>query len=335
MLEKPDIPDTLILSRLQEEYRLHAKELVFLPLGVDVNAAVYRLVTDQHQVYFLKLRKGYFDEMSVKIPQWLQSQGISHIMATIPTVKQQLWGQLEDYRMLLYPFVEGKDGYETTLSDRQWVELGATIKAIHSLRVPSDLQDQLRQETFSPQFREQVRQFQVQFVKDTFADPISANLTAFILEKKVEIERILARGNQLGQALQEGSPEFVLCHSDLHAGNLLIQNEQEFYIVDWDSPVRAPKECDLMFAGAGLSRNWPGEREAQLFYQGYGPAQVDPMALAYYRYERIVTDVAAFCEEILTSNEGEQDRRQALHYLSGNFAPGHLVEIAFASDHFS
>jgi spectinomycin phosphotransferase len=334
MLEKPNIPDQLIRSRLQDEYRLYTNQLAFLPLGVDVNAAVYRFVAQDEKVYFLKLRKGDLEEVTVAVPQFLKSLGIAHILAPLPTRKGQMWGNVEDYSMILYPFVDGKDGYEVTLSDRQWIELGTAIQAVHTAQVPPDLQSLIRQETYSPQFRESVRNFMSQVEETTFEDPISAKLATFMQGKRDEINRIVDRGDQLGLELQGGSLEFVLCHSDLHAGNLLINDEQEFFIVDWDSPILAPKECDLMFAGAGMSRNWPGDREAQLFYQGYGTVQVNPMAVAYYRYERIIQDIAAFCEEIFLSGEGEEDRLQAYHYLTRNFLPAHLVEIAFQSDRF-
>ena len=35
MLEKPDIPDEAIISRLQEEYNLRIINLTFLPIGAD------------------------------------------------------------------------------------------------------------------------------------------------------------------------------------------------------------------------------------------------------------------------------------------------------------
>ena len=35
MLEKPNIPDELIISSLQEEYHLRVAELAFLPIGAD------------------------------------------------------------------------------------------------------------------------------------------------------------------------------------------------------------------------------------------------------------------------------------------------------------
>jgi thiamine kinase-like enzyme len=43
-----------------------------------------------------------------------------------------------------------------------------------------------------------------------------------------------------------------LCHSDIHAANLLISNG-DFFIVDWDTLIMAPKERELMFIGAGIA----------------------------------------------------------------------------------
>ena len=40
MLEKPNIKDELILSRLQEEYDLRVIELTFLPIGANMRATV-------------------------------------------------------------------------------------------------------------------------------------------------------------------------------------------------------------------------------------------------------------------------------------------------------
>ena len=79
--------------------------------------------------------------------------------------------------------------------------------------------------------------------------------------------------------------------------------------------------------------NWrPPEEEELLFYQGYGKAQIDPRALAYYRYERIIQDIAAYCEQLLLTAGGGEDRVQALRYLKSNFLPNNTIEIAYNSD---
>ena len=88
-----------------------------------------------------------------------------------------------------------------------------------------------------------------------------------------------------------------------------------------------------MFIGGGqgfLGRT--AREEEDLFYEGYGRTQIDPTALVYYRYERIVQDIALFGEQILSTEEGSKDRAQAFQYLTSNFLPNGTIEIAYASD---
>jgi spectinomycin phosphotransferase len=87
-----------------------------------------------------------------------------------------------------------------------------------------------------------------------------------------------------------------------------------------------------MFVGGGqgfIGRT--AQEEETLFYEGYGRTEIDPVALAYYRYERIVQDIALFSEQILATDEGE-DRVQSLKYLMSNFLPNGTIEIAYRSD---
>ena len=160
MLERPDLHDDLILSRLQDEYGLPASRVEFLPLGYDVNAAVYRVLAGDGTAYFLKLRKGVFEEITVSLPLFLRAQGIRSIIPILETRARQRWGSLGAYKMILYPFIEGKNGYEAGLSDRQWVDFGKALKAIHAAQVPPDLGRLIQQEIYSPQWRESVKAFQ-------------------------------------------------------------------------------------------------------------------------------------------------------------------------------
>ena len=130
MLEKPDISDELIISRLQEEYGLHVVKLTFLSLGADMGTAVYRVITDDGMAYFLKLRKG-FDEITVTVPLFLKSQSIDAIIVPFETKSKQGWADFGEYKVILYPFVEGNNGFEMELSDHHRRNLGAALKGIH------------------------------------------------------------------------------------------------------------------------------------------------------------------------------------------------------------
>jgi len=120
----------------------------------------------------------------------------------------------------------------------------------------------------------------------------------------------------------------VLCHSDIHGGNILISNAGELYIVDWDDPILAPKERDLMFIGGGIDSIWKSKREEAVFYEGYGKTVINVVALAYHRYERIIEDLVVICEQLLPNDEGGADRERSLGWFRSNFDPGSTIEIA-------
>ena len=104
------------------------------------------------------------------------------------------------------------------------------------------------------------------------------------------------------------------------------------YIVDWDAPLLAPKERDLMFIGGGIDNIWKNKHDESIFYEGYGKANIDFAMLAYYRYERVIEDLAAYGEQLLLTDEGGADREEAYERFTGNFEPGQTIEIAEKTD---
>lgn len=336
MLEKPALPDEKITACLQAEFGLAAARLAFLPLGADRNTAVYRAEAGDGTPYFVKLRSGPFEVMSVAVPRFLHDQGVAAIIPPLAARSGSLWGHLDEFRVILYPFVEGRDGYEVELSAAQWGEFGAALRKIHGLALPPDLAGSLPVEDYSDHWRGVVRTFLQQVETETFREPLAAQLAEFLRARRDEVRHLVQRAGGLAQALQARDLPLVLCHSDLHAGNLLITPGGRFYLVDWDNPILASKERDLMFVGG--SQGFIGrtaEEEEALFYDGpghvsggYGRVAVDLAALAYYRYERIVQDIAVYCEQLFLSDEGGEDRANALGYLKSNFLPGGTIAAA-------
>jgi spectinomycin phosphotransferase len=204
---------------------------------------------------------------------------------------------------------------------------------MHTAVMPPTLTERIQRESFSPQWREIVKGFQERVEDTNFADPIAAELAAFLRVKRAEISQLVSRAERLADILQTQSLPFILCHADIHAFNILIDTNDTLYMVDWDTLILAPKERDLMFVGGGLfGAGRTPEEEETLFYQGYGQTEADPVALAYYRYERIVQDIAAYCEEILLTTERDQDRAEGLRQLTGQFQPGDVIEMAYKSE---
>ncbi len=335
MFEKPDVPDETLRACLRDHYGLHGSQIAFLPIGNDVNTAVYRVDADDATPYFLKLRGGVFDETTVAIPRFLHGQGIARILAPIATNAGRLWTRVDAFAMIVFPFVAGRNGFEAPLSDHQWVDLGAALRGMHTVVVPPSLSARIPHERYSPHWRNLVRTFQVRVDETAFTEPSAAQLAAFLCARRDDISQIVARADALGAALRAQSPAHVLCHADIHGGNVLIGTDGALSIVDWDTLTFAPKERDLMFVGGGVCGVWNSAQEEAWFYQGYGRAEINPVALAYYRYERIVQDIVAYCEQLLLTDEGGTDRAQALLYFLDQFRPNDVVEIAYRTDTLS
>jgi spectinomycin phosphotransferase len=333
VLEKPDIHDDRIIACLGDEYGLNGVEVTFLPLGADQHTAVYRAVAHAGPAYFVKLRQGAFDKASVALPRFLSDQGIAQIIAPLETQNGTLWASLDAFKLILYPFVQGVDGYEVNLSEHQWEVLGRALKRIHTTTLPAALRRAIRQEHYAPWARDGVKAFLEDIERGDLKDPVAARLARFLRSRREEVLDLVSRAERLAHKLRTWPIEPVLCHSDLHAGNVLVASDGALYIVDWDEPILAPRERDLMYAGGGLMGGWrTPEEEETFFYRGYGQVYIDPFALAYYRYERIVLDIVAYCEQLLLTDDGGQDREQSLRYLMSSFEPGGVLEIAYRSD---
>ena len=63
--------------------------------------------------------------------------------------------------------------------------------------------------------------------------------------------------------------------------NVLVDAGGQVTIVDWDNPIFARKERDLMFVGGGVGGAWNDPFESKWFFTGYGPAAIDLTALAF------------------------------------------------------
>lgn len=326
MLEKPDLEDIKIIQCLQDEYGLRIVQVVFLPLGADVNSAVYKVISDDETPYFLKLRSGNFNDISVTLPHFLHEQGVAQIIPPIPAKTYQLWTTLEGFNLILYPFIEGKNGVEVDLSERQWVDFGTALKRIHMIALPETLKSRIPKDTFSPQWRD--------IMKAAFGqhnpDPVAEKLAAFLKAKQDVILDIVRRAEKLCIEVQASAPEFVLCHSDIHGWNVLLT--ENVYIVDWDSPILAPKERDLMFVDGDIGGIWFNAKGDTYFYQGYGYAEIDPIALAYYRYERIIEDMAVTCQQIFLTDEGGANREAEFRHLTNQFLPNGVIERAYKAE---
>jgi spectinomycin phosphotransferase len=321
----------LLVNCLRDYYHIDATVINLLSVGADINATVYKVQASDKRAYFVKCIRGHSHDISLEVIELLQKTGMQQLISPIKTVDGKSVHQVGDLMIIVYPFIQGVDGFSRPLTEEQWVVLGKALKQVHEVDLPAPLQDKLRRETFLSKWRDAVQSVYDQEVPD--GDEVALNLWEFLQKNRAIIQRLVDRSEKLSHEVRHRPLQFVLCHSDIHGGNVLIDDHRAIYIVDWDAPILAPKERDLMFIGGGVGNVWNQPQEETFFYQGYGQTTIDRQLLSYYRHERIVEDIGEYCQELLLQSAGgSKNRMEMYQQFLDMFASNGVVEIAFATD---
>ncbi|HYO30571.1 MAG TPA: phosphotransferase [Thermomicrobiales bacterium] len=336
MRDDPHLDPDAIAASLDAHYGLRLASVQFLPLGYDPNAVVYEVRSADGAAWFLKVRFGPVHEPGLLVPRALAERGVPNILAPVPTRSADLWCPLAGspgYAVVLYPFVRGEDAAVAGLSDDQWRAFGSTLRAVHDGGLDAAFRDRLRVEGFALPSAAPIGRILALVDATTFDGATAERFAAFWRANAARIRDTLARAEALGARLRAKRFEVVLCHADIHAANVLVGGDGRIHLVDWDGPLIAPRERDLLFViGSRIARPVTPREEA-LFFEGYGPVAIDPDALVYYRYERIVEDLGEFGKSVfLDPHLSEEARRDEADLAMGLLAPGADLDRAETVD---
>tara|TARA_A100000171_G_C2136809_1_gene150936 strand:+ start:751 stop:1749 length:999 start_codon:yes stop_codon:yes gene_type:complete len=332
MLTRPDLKDEKIIACLYDAYGVDVAAISFLPLGADFNTAVYRVTATDKTDYFLKLRSKGFCEASVTMPRYLNKIGLKNVISPFETKYGKYWTNLNTFKVILYPYVDGRSGVEASLSDHHWQQFGTVIRELHTVDTPKSIINHVPKETFSSKWCDTVTSFLERIQNEIFDDSVAKKVVLFLQSKSDLIFSLIKRTRELRLILQNQSFEYVLCHADIHGWNLLVDGNDGLYLIDWDTLILAPKERDLMFIGAGIwDSGYTPLVEKSLFYKGYGETEINHEAICYYRLERIIQDIGEYCDQIFLSDDGYDERLQSFEYLQSNFLQNGTIEKAYLS----
>ncbi|HAT1596443.1 TPA: aminoglycoside O-phosphotransferase APH(9)-Ia [Legionella pneumophila] len=326
-----NIPDQQLIELLKVYYGIDIHAVQLIVGGADMNAFGYKADSESNS-YFVKLKYGHHDEINLSIIRLLHDSGIKEIIFPIYTRDAKLFQQIDHFKMIVYPFIDAPNGFTQNLTEKQWQQLGKVLRQIHETSVPTAIQQRLRKETYSPKWREMVRSFYSKIGFDDSDDQITTDFKSFFNQNIDSIHRLVDSSEELSKKIQPDLDKYVLCHSDVHAGNVLVIDEESIYIIDWDEPMLAPKERDLMFIGGGVGNVWNNPHEIDYFYEGYGNANIDKTILSYYRHERIVEDIAVYGQDLLSRAQNDESRLESFNHFKSMFDPNNVIEIAFSSD---
>ena len=300
--------DYAIRVCLKANYNLDATTVDLLSGGFDSFATTYKAVTPSKDSFFVKLRAGAFSKAAITIPRQLHNAGIENLLPPLPNIGGGLWSSIDDSILVVYPYIHTVNAKDRPLSLAQWTELGRTLNEIHSF--DHDVNDVLGISVDNFDLPRARSIEDVPEILESSSSPHVGRFADFWREHEGQINDLLANVRELGEELRPTGLEKVVCHSDCHLWNWIVDDEGKIYLVDWDDgPLIAPRERDLFMLIRPDADENVSERD-QAFLKGYNKTDIVLDALTYYRMERILEDVAVSANDILVASISETKKEE-------------------------
>lgn len=328
MIEPPDIAIEAIVERVRAAFGIPAEDATFLPAGNDSSAWAFR-VSDATDRWFLKVFRRQVDAASVEVPRFLASRGVRHLLPSLPASNGRPFDDGEPFSFVLFPFFDGQEGGRVGLTRAHRVALGRLLRHVHETRPSEALERVMRREEFAPRDADLIERIAAGIGDATPPDEIARDFARCWHEHAPEIGRSLDRARALAAAASATPTEHVICHADFHAWNVLIDAAGDFIVIDWDETVLAPLERDMMFVSGDVADLDPDGTD---FYAGYGAVEIDPVLIAYYRFDWVLQELGDYHRRVFDPSLGIETRAQALTFFTELFGPEDVVAAAFRAD---
>ncbi len=209
------------------------------------------------------------------------------ICRPVQTRRGELFFVQDSIAGAMFSFIPGEAvGYARPYTEQEVFQLADMVKKLHAVR-GEDFEGICPSETYQLSFCGELEQLLISRT-ELLPEP-------FREETEREKEMLLSRIRQLRAAaleLKKAALPYVLCHTDIHGGNLIRDPQGRLWLIDWENVMLAPKEADLF--------SFCEEEYAPLFC-----GDADERALRYYMLRRDLEDVQEFLDSVLN---GEYDR---------------------------
>lgn len=312
MAEVRALSTSQIQNCLRAEYELTAASVEPVAGGLDLKKIGFQVTDIDGQQFFLSDRSDAVRERALAVPTALAAKGVPNLLVPIPTTAGHLWCECGGHVLTLWPFVKGKSAWGRGLTPTQWKSLAETFHSIHASHLGSELLQGVQIEEFLLPSARQLLDVYEQMPSLEMSALSAKSLSQFLQEREGDIRFLIEKGQTLGSALQAKNPELVLCHADAHLGNVLVKDDGNILLVDWeDGPILAPRERDLIFFVQPDPAKPRVDGEA-FFLKSYGASDIDLDAIAYFRIERMLEDVAVSCRDVFTDTNLSEETKLSI-----------------------
>ncbi len=276
MINEPDIDKDNLKSLLEEKYGLKVSHLVFQPKG-EVSWS-YIVHCEDATKYFFKIHKTQGLSLSrLELLYNLHSEsGIQNISYPLKTKAGELEIKVNGSQSVLFNYIDGKTSGEQDLSQKDLENLGELLGKIHHSK--ESIGEFTIKEEFKSPFKEGINKIYENINTLEDLNEVQQETRNIYLDYKAIFLNELNELENTAKDLTSQDIEFVNCHGEPSPDNIMISESGKIYLIDWDAPIFAPKEKDLMFFTDRL----------EPVMSGYGTIskdiQLNQDALKYYRH---------------------------------------------------
>jgi aminoglycoside phosphotransferase (APT) family kinase protein len=152
-------------------------------------------------------------------------------------------------------------------------------------------------------------------------------LRDLVLPRRDDILAQLTYLHRLRQAVSRLSGPFVLCHTDFGGDNLLVDEQGQLAVIDWDDATVAPPEHDLQsLLGSGFAR------ALQAYWEVGGTRSLHLDHFAFYLLRRYLEDMTARLLRILQEpSSAREDEENLAGIVAYGFAQWAVLDETLAT----
>jgi thiamine kinase-like enzyme len=272
--------------------------------------------------YFLKLHDPVNNQMMAAssrdfylplMHQLHAKEILPHIPHPLPTLDGALSLRIGANELVITNFIAGELVGFGALPEPILAQLAELVGILHASKAQLEFEHPFI-EQFDVVFEQSLlKSFDTLAALDASASPGQQLLRDIILPQQAPIVAHLEQLKELQAVVRSTYAKgvdnpMVVCHTDLHGGNLMTDGEGNLYILDWENAMIAPLEHDMIFfAGeTGFFETfWPN------YTRHFRSASLDLELLRFYFYRRGLEDVADFILRILRrANSPERDQQE-------------------------
>ncbi len=312
MLIESNIDRSLLKDVIQEKFGIRVVNFTLVPRWEAARG--YMIESSNHKSFFLKI---YWDD---KIPDsafrfaddLFARAGIVNIAHPIPTSHGQMRIHIRGFQIALFDWISGKTAQEHKLTDTQLERLGALLAKIHqSKRIIGEYSVK---ENFANPFKDRFLAIFDSMSKITSGSTeFRTKLKLFLETHRQKFMRELETLEKLQRKARTMNLEFVNCHGEPSPGNVLSSDNGDIHLLDWDDPIFAPKEKDLLFFNENIEPVMKG-------YSVFSNDNIiDQDVLEFYGHMWNLGEIADYGGKLLFENHTDEQNQTWLDNLKGGW----------------